>query len=159
MIRDALLESEPFASRASFVFQLHPNAYEKLRDAWEAEELPSLDYDDELNAPVIVVLKGLTQFSAAKVLAQRLLNDEHFAMPRHKGITPFTETSLRLIWEVTKPKPRDFLRVNHRVLELAKNQQVRVIDDAFVKPKLERILSSVHQEDEQGGLIEDYRLA
>ena len=34
IIRDALLESEPFASRASFIFQFHPDAHRKLRGAW-----------------------------------------------------------------------------------------------------------------------------
>jgi hypothetical protein len=158
MIRDALIESEPFSSRASFVFQLHPDAYEKLRDAWEAEELPSLNQDDELNSPVVVVLKGLTQFANAKVLAERFLNDPKFATALHKGITPFTEKALQLVWKSTKPKPRDYLRALHALLRLATDQKIATIDEDFVKPKIERIITSVQQE-EQLDLVEDHRLA
>lgn len=156
MIRDALIESEPFASRASFVFQLHPDAYEKLRRPWVAEELPALDWDDELNAPVVVVLKGLTQFATAKLLAEKILNHEEFATRNHKGIKPFTEKALQLVLEATKPKPRDYLRALHQLLRLGKEQHATTIDDAFVKPKLSRILTSVREEEE---LVEDHRLA
>jgi hypothetical protein len=158
MIRDALIESEPFASRASFVFQLHPDAYEKLRRPWVAEELPALDWDDELNAPVVVVLKGLTQFATAKLLAEKILNHEEFATHNHKGIKPFTEKALELVLEATKPKPRDYLRVLHQLLRLGKEQHASTIDDAFVKPKIARILTSVREE-EEGELVEDHRLA
>ena len=159
MIRDALIESEPFASRASFVFQLHPDAYEKLRRPWVAEELPALDWDDELNGPVVVVLKGLTQFSTAKLLAEKILNHEEFATSNHKGIKPFTEKALQLVWEATKPKPRDYLRVLHQLLRLGKDQHATTIDDAFVKPKLSRVLTSVREEEEAGDLVGDHRLA
>lgn len=158
MIRDALIESEPFASRASFVFQLHPDAYEKLRRPWVAEELPALDWDDELNEPVVVVLKGLTQFSTAKLLAEKILNHENFTTRAHKGIKPFTDKALQLVWEATKPKPRDYLRVLHQLLRIGKEQHASEIDDAFVTPKLSRVLTSV-QEEEQPELIEDHRLA
>lgn len=158
MIRDALIESEPFASRASFVFQLHPDAYEKLRRPWVAEELPALDWDDELNEPVVVVLKGLTQFSTAKLLAEKILSHEKFTTRTHKGVKPFTEKALQLVWEATKPKPRDYLRVLHQLLRIGKEQQATVIDEAFVTPKLSRVLTSVQEED-RPELVEDHRMA
>src|SRR5262249_40466533 len=72
MTRDGLIESERFASRASFVFQLLPDAYEKLRRSWVAEELPALDWDDPLNSPVVLVLDGLKKFSTARILAEKM---------------------------------------------------------------------------------------
>lgn len=158
MIRDALIESEPFASRASFVFQLHPDAYEKLSRSWVAEDLPALDWDDELNSPVVVVLEGLKQFSSAKILAEKLLNHPDFATPKHKGIKPFTEKSLELVWQATKPKPRDFIRVLHRLLQVGKDSHAAAIDEKFVQPKLDRILSVAQEAEEEGELARDQRL-
>ena len=74
IIRDALIETEPFASRVSFVFQFHPDAYERLRDAWLHEDLRSLAWDEPLNAPYVIVLKGLQTFKSAKLLADKCLN-------------------------------------------------------------------------------------
>jgi hypothetical protein len=140
IIRDALIESEPLASRASFVFQYHPDAYEKLRDAWLHEDLRSLAWDDPLNAPYIVVLNGLETFEAARVLAERCLNHPSVAAPNRKpGIDPFTEEALKLVWDATKPRPRPFLRVLHDLLQLGKDTRMTVIDAAFVRPKLEAV--------------------
>ena len=107
----------------------------------------------------MVVLKGLTQFSTAKLLAEKILNHEEFATANHKGIKPFTEKALQLVWEATKPKPRDYLRVLHQLLRLGKDQHATTIDDAFVKPKLSRVLTSVREEEEAGDLVGDHRLA
>ena len=81
IIRDALIEIEPFASRVSFVFQFHPEAYEKLRDAWLHEDLRPLSWDDPLNAPYVIVLKGLETFDSAKLLADKCLNHPHVVTP------------------------------------------------------------------------------
>jgi hypothetical protein len=132
IIRDALLESEPFASRASFIFQLHPDAYAKLHDAWSHEDLRDLNYDSPLNQPYVVVLKGLDNFDAAQLLADRCLNDPQYALPGRKpGIHPFTTSALQKVWTATKPRPRVFIRVLHDLLELAKNEKVAVLDEKF----------------------------
>lgn len=142
-IRDALIETEPFSSRASFVFQLHPDAHYRLKDAWHHEDLPSLDYDDPLNEPVVVVLKGLDEFGSALLLAERMLNDPTVVLPnRRNGISPFTEESLRSAWEATKPNPREFLRILNRLLELGNTKKIRELDGAFVLPRLERMLET-----------------
>ncbi|MBI3800244.1 MAG: hypothetical protein HY268_25125 [Deltaproteobacteria bacterium] len=157
IIRDALLESEPFASRASFVFQLHPDAYRKLRDAWTHEDLHDLNYDSPLNKPYVVVLKGLDNFKAACLLAERCLNHPQYALPeRERGIHPFTDSSLEKVWQTTKPRPRWFIRVLHDLLELAKDERVSVLDEKFINPtKLKALSSKMQQDDEEE--LEDQR--
>jgi hypothetical protein len=159
IIRDALLESEPFASRASFVFQFHPEAYHKLRDAWAHEDLRDLNYDSPLNTPFVVVLKGLENFDAARLLVEKYLNDPRYALEGRKpGIWPFTRSSLKKIWEVNS-RPRWLLRVAHNLLQLAKNEKIEILDDKFVAPKLaaQRNDAWREEEDETDGV--DERLA
>lgn len=150
IIRDALLESEPFASRASFIFQLHPDAYRKLRDAWTHEDLRDLNPDSPLNKPYVVVLKGLETFEAAQLLAERCLNHPQYALPERKpGIEPFTASTLKKVWQATKPRPRWYIRVLHDLLQLAKDEEVRVLDDKFVDPaKLDALSTKAKREDE-----------
>lgn len=159
IIRDALLETEPFASRASFVFQLHPAAWNRLRDAWRHEDLRPLDPDDPLNASVVIVLTGLESFDSARLLADRCLNDPSVALPSRTGdIAPFTETALKKVWEATKPRPRYFLRVLHDLLQLGKDERRNALDDVFVEPKLERLASDA-QADAGADFGDDDRLA
>jgi hypothetical protein len=158
IIRDALLETEPFSSMASFVFQLHPAAQQKLRDAWRHEDLRSLDIDDQLNAPVIVVLEGLDKFPEARLLAERCLNNPKvMTANRRGGIAPFTDGALRKIWEATKPRPRYFLRALHQVLQLASDQKREAIDETLVAPLLSS-LNFAAEEDASEELV-DERLA
>lgn len=159
IIRDALIESEPFASTASFVFQFHPDAYKRLKDAWMHEDMRSLEWDDPLNAPYVVVLKGLDTFESARILADRCLNHESFVLSRSDGgISPFTESSLRKVWEATKPKPRDFLRVLHTLLHIGSTDHVDVLDEGFIEPKLTQLLAEARNvETETSG--SDDRLA
>jgi hypothetical protein len=157
IIRDALLESEPFASRASFIFQLHPDAYRKLRDAWTHEDLRDLNPDSPLNKPYIVVLKGLDTFEHAQMLAEAYLNHPQYALPERKpGIQPFTVSSLKKVWQATKPRPRWFIRVLHDLLQLAKDEEVAVLDDKFVDPsKLDALSTKAKHEDEDDQDDED----
>ena len=156
-----LLESEPFSSKASFVFQLHPDAQRRLRDAWRHEDLRSLDLDDPLNAPAIVLLKGLTTFESARLLTQRCLNDPQVRAPgRQNGIAPFDEAALKRIWEVTEHRPRYFLRALHQVLQLANESLPSTIDESFVTPLLKSLTTFALEED--GGdvvAVDDERLA
>jgi hypothetical protein len=159
IIRDALIETEPFASTASFVFQFHPDAYERLRDAWLHEDMRSLEWDDPLNAPYVVVLKGLDTFESARLLADRCLNHEAFVLSRPDGgISPFTEGSLKMVWEATKPKPRDFLRVLHTLLQIGSTDHVDVLDETFIEPKLTRVVADARNVEPVAGDSDD-RLA
>lgn len=142
IIRDALVETEPFASTASFVFQFHPDAYERMRDAWLHEDMRSLEWDDPLNAPYVVVLKGLDTFKSAYLLADRCLNHESCVLSRPDGgIAPFTKGALKTVWEATKPKPRDFLRVLHTLLQIGSTDRIDVLDENFIEPKLTRVVA------------------
>lgn len=159
IIRDALIEAEPFASLVSFVFQFHPSAYEKLKDAWVHEDLKSLAWDERLNAPYVVVLKGLNTFDAARILADRCLNHPSVVGSNRKpGIDPFTEGALKLIWEATRPRPRWFLRVLHDILQLAKDSQTGVIDEAFVTPNLAGLTAAARMTEPEEGANADDRL-
>lgn len=160
IIRDALIETEPFASRVSFVFQFHPDAYERLRDAWLHEDLRSLAWDEPLNAPYVVVLKGLQTFDSAKLLAEKCLNHPSVVTPTRKpGIYPFTEGALKLVWEVTKPRPRWFLRVLHDLLQLGKDARAETLDEAFIKPNLEGLSAAARTVEPDDEASEDDRLA
>lgn len=160
IIRDALLETEPFASRASFVFQLHPAAWIRLGNAWKHEDLRSLDFDDPLNASVVIVIAGLETFDLARLLADRCLNDPSVALPTRKGgITPFTELALKHVWEATKPRPRYFLRVLHDLLQLGKDEARPVLDDGFVDPKLKSLVAAAEGDAGSEFIEEDERLA
>lgn len=160
IIRDALIETEPFASRASFVFQYHPDAYEKMRDAWLHEDLRSLAWDDPLNTPYVVVLEGLQTFDSAKLLADKCLNHPSVITPtRAPGIHPFTDGGLKLVWEGTKPRPRWFLRVLHDLLQLGKDARVDPIDETFIKPKLNGLSVGARTLEPGDGPSGDDRLA
>ena len=157
-IRDALIEAEPFSSRASFVFQLHPSAYYRLNNAWRHEDLPSLDYDNPLNEPIVVVLKGLEEFGSAHLLAERMLNDSTVVLPtRADSISPFTAASLKAAWEATRPNPREFLRILNRLLELGNTNKVPELDETFVLPKLERLLPTASEDEETEEIATDER--
>jgi hypothetical protein len=159
IIRDALIETEPFASTASFVFQFHPDAYERLRDAWLHEDMRSLEWNDPLNAPYVVVLKGLDTFESARLLADRCLNHEAFVLSRPDGgISPFTEESLKMVWDATKPKPRDFLRVLHTLLQIGSTDRIDMLDGTFVEPKLTRVVAEARNVEPAVGGSDD-RLA
>lgn len=141
IIRDALIEAEPFSSKASFVFQLHPDAWQKLRNAWKHEDLPSLEYDDALTEPRVVVLKGLEEFGTARLLVEGILNHPSIVLANRTGsITPFTDTGLRSVWEATKPNPREFLRAVNLLLEQGNNQNIPSLDEVFIAPKLKVLL-------------------
>lgn len=148
IIRDALLESEPFASKASFVFQLHPAAWNRLGDAWRHEDLRPLSWDDPLNAASVVVLKGLESFESALMLADRCLNTPDVVLPNRKpGIEPFSDAALKRVWEATKPRPRYFLRVLHDLLALGKEERKPVLDEMFVQPKIEGLAARAKESD------------
>ena len=160
IIRDALIETEPFASRASFVFQYHPDAYERMRDAWLHEDLRSLAWDEPLNAPYVVVLTGLQTFESARLLADKCLNHPLVVTPtRSPGIHPFTNGGLELVWEATKPRPRWFLRVLHDLLQLGKDGHVDPIDESFIKLKLEGLSMGARAIEPVGELSGDDRQA
>ncbi len=160
IIRDALLETEPFASRVSFVFQFHPDAYEKLRNAWLHEDLRSLAWDEPMNAPYVVVLKGLQTFESAKLLADKCLNHPSVVTANRKsGIYPFTEGALKLVWKATKPRPRWFLRTLHDLLQLGKDARADALDEAFIKPKLDSLTAVARTEGADDGMAGDDRTA
>ena len=62
------------------------------------------------------------------------------------GISPFSEAGLKHVWEATKPNPRDFLRALEKLLALGNSQLVPVLDEVFIVPKLEGMVSSVRNE-------------
>jgi hypothetical protein len=139
IIRDALIEAEPFRTRASFVFQMHPAADISLRNAWNLEELPSIKFYDPLAQPRVVVLKGLQEFDPARNLAYCCLNHpEATLQTRQPSLAPFSEEAVRLVWKNTNPIPRKFLSVLNSLLEIAMRQEPDIIDEAFVMPLLKK---------------------
>ena len=74
-------------------------------------------------------------------------------------IAPFTEAVLKRVWDVTRPRPRWYLRVLHDLLQLGKDARVPLLDDSFVEPKLERLSTLARQDDAETPGPEDDRLA
>jgi hypothetical protein len=159
IIRDALLESEPFASRASFIFQLHGDAYKRLRDAWTHEDLQDLNWDSPLNKPFVVMLTGLEKLESAILLTDRCLNHPSIALTgRKKGIWPFTEAAVGKVWQATKPRPRAFLRTMNLLMQLAKDARAINIDEKFVNPKLAGLIARVDEDEDDEQMVTDRRL-
>src|SRR5205807_2661028 len=117
---------------------------------WTHEDLRDLNPDSPLNQPYVVVLKGLENFESAQLLADRCLNHPQYALPERKpGIQPFTASALKKVWQGTKPRPRWYIRVLHDLLQLAKDEEVKVLDDKFVDPaKLDALSIKAKHEDE-----------
>ena len=65
----------------------------------------------------------------------------------------------RLVWETTKPRPRWFLRVLYDLLQLGKDERMKVIDDSFIRPKLQRLIASVRTGEPETETQGDDRLA
>lgn len=139
LIRDALLESEPFASTASFVFQLHPVAWTSLRTAWQHENLRDLGTESKQSEPYVVNLQGLVNFELAKSCATTYLNHSKYVTPdRQPGdITPFTEDAIRYVWENTGSVPREFIRAMGDLVERGRSEQRLTIDATFAASVLD----------------------
>jgi hypothetical protein len=77
---------------------------------------------------------------------------------RVPSVKPFTNSSLEMVWQATKPRPRWYLRALHDLLAVGTAERVAVLDDAFVEPKLRALVeTAVKETGAEGG--EDERFS
>ena len=137
ILRDALIESQPFKSCASFVFQLHPVAWGVLQEHWHLEDLRDLYVANPKNRPFVVNLEGLKTFESAHALANHYLNHPKHAAPGRKtSLHPFTEEALEYVWS-NNQLPRQYLQMLNMLIEVGRDQQAKRLDLAFCKTILD----------------------
>ncbi len=159
IIRDALLESEPFASRASFIFQLHPDAYRRLGDASAHEDLRDLNYDSPLNSPFVVTLKGLEKMESATCWPTAALITRHSpSRPQERHMAVHGRVAAEGVAR-DQLCPRAFLRALYDLLELAKAEKVVTLDEKYITPKLEGLGTRTREEEGDNELGADDRLS
>lgn len=139
LIRDILLECEPFVSSASFVFQLHPVAWNSLRTAWMHENLRDLGTESRQSEPYVVNLRGLNTFQLALKCATTYLNHPKYAATQRPpgSIMPFNEEAIRYAWDNTDGVPRGFIRAMHDLIEHGRMDNKEEIDEAYAASKLD----------------------
>lgn len=153
ILRESMVQTSPTAEMASFVFQMHVSALQEIEDWWQAEHLPSLDFEQPINRTRTLNLLGLRTTEEAKTLAMRYLKEYRPAgmkEPRDP-LHPFPEEVIKVVRDATKGNPRKFLETLGQVLEHAITNDERVIDLSLVDLRLlGRLQLSLHPLDEPG---------
>jgi hypothetical protein len=139
LIRDALLETEPFVSSASFIFQLHPIAWANLRTAWQHENLRDLGTESRQSEPYVVNLQGLSTFELAMKCATTYLNHPKYttAQRQPNSLVPFTEDAIRYVWDNTEGVPREFIRSMYDLIEHGRRDSKEIIDATYAAGALD----------------------
>jgi hypothetical protein len=152
ILRESMVQTSPTAEMASFVFQMHVSALQDIEDWWNAEHLPSLDFEQPLNRTRSLNLLGLRTTDEAKTLAMRYLKEyrpEGVREPRDP-LHPFPEEVIKVVRDATKGNPREFLRTLGQILEHAINSEERVINLSLVEPLLGTDYQDTSDEESEG---------
>jgi hypothetical protein len=115
-IRD-LLESEPYASRAHWVFTFHNSAAIVLERFWEQNRLPRFEIAPD-NTASVVVLRGLTTDDQVAELLKVYL-DEKRLEPIDDDLLPFRPDALAVLREVAQARVGIVLSRAHELLNAA----------------------------------------
>jgi hypothetical protein len=153
ILRESMVQTSPTADMASFVFQMHVSALKEIEDWWNAEHLPSLDFQIPLNRTRTINLKGLQTTEEACILATAYLKDHrvegaHPASPLH----PFPKEVIEAVRDAEKGNPRKFLETLGQILDQAILDERTVIDLVFVEP----LLGGDYQDVDDGDEDDDY---
>jgi hypothetical protein len=151
ILREAIRETSPTREMASFIFQMHVQAQEKIENWWDhVQHLPSLDAKKKINASRIVELKGLRTKDEAVLLAKKYLADNRiagFATP--SALHPLDDDIIEQIRLSTKGNPREFLRYMISILKTADSEGRKKIDLAYVQPLLQDIPEAIGVDEEE----------
>jgi hypothetical protein len=156
VLRESMVQTSPTSEMASFVFQMHVSALQEIEDWWQAEHLPSLDFEQAINRTRTINLLGLQTTEEATTLAARYLKEYRAAgvkEPRDP-LHPFPEEVIKVVRDATRGNPRKFLETLGQILEHAVTSGERVIDLSLVEP----LLGDDYQDttDEESGGEDDF---
>lgn len=138
ILRESMVQTSPTSEMASFVFQMHVSALQEIENWWQAEHLPSLDFEQPMNRTRTINLLGLRTTEEAKTLAMRYLKayrPEGIKEPRDP-LHPFPEEVIKVVRDASQGNPRKFLEVLGQILEYAVANGERSIDLSLVEPLL-----------------------
>jgi hypothetical protein len=129
-IRD-LLESEPYASRAHWVFTFHNSAAIVLERFWEQNRLPRFEIAPD-NTASVVVLRGLSNDDQVAELIKVYL-DEKRLEPVDNELLPFRPDALTVLREVAQGRVGIVLSRAHELFNAAAERGRGEIDGQFAQ--------------------------
>lgn len=129
-IRD-LLESEPYASRAHWVFTFHNSAAIVLERFWEQNRLPRFEIAPD-NTASIVVLRGLSDDDQVAELLKVYLEEKRLE-PVDDELLPFKPDALTVLRQVSQGRVGIVLSQAHELLNAAAERGRGQIDGDFAQ--------------------------
>jgi len=151
VLRECMCQTSPTADMASFVFQMHIHAHEKIGDSWDTvEHLPSLDPAKRVNAMRIVDLKGLRPEDAVTLASRCNVAKRRPEFQVPDDLFPFDAEVIEATRQAVAGNPRDFKRKLGAILDQAYADGERTINFAFAAAILESDTNETHfPEDEE----------
>ncbi len=129
-IRD-LLESEPYASRAHWVFTFHNSAAIVLERFWQQNRLPRFEIAPD-NTASVVVLRGLSNDDQVAELLKVYLEEDRLE-PVEDELLPFKPDALTVLREVAQARVGIVLSLAHELLNAAAERGRGQIDGEFAQ--------------------------
>lgn len=129
-VRD-LLESEPYASRAHWVFTFHNSAAIVLERFWEQNRLPRFEIAPD-NTAAVVVLRGLSNDDQVAELLKVYLEEKRLD-PVDDELLPFKPDALTVLREVAQDRVGIVLSRAHELFNAAAERGRGEIDGAFAQ--------------------------
>lgn len=139
-IRD-LLETEPYASRAHWVFTFHNSAAIVLERFWEQNRLPRFEIAPD-NTASVVVLRGLSNDDQVAQLLKVYLGDRRLEETDDE-LLPFKPDALTVLREVSQGRVGIVLRQAHELINAAAERGRGQIDGAFAQQYFQGSIASL----------------
>jgi hypothetical protein len=139
-IRD-LLETEPYASRAHWVFTFHNSAAIVLERFWEQNRLPRFEIAPD-NTASVVVLRGLSNDDQVAGLLKVYLSERRLEHTEDE-LLPFKPDALTVLREVSQGRVGIVLRQAHELINAAAERGRGQIDGAFAQQYFQGSIASL----------------
>jgi hypothetical protein len=139
-IRD-LLEAEPYASRAHWVFTFHNSAAIVLERFWELNRLPRFEIAPD-NTASVVVLRGLSNDDQVAELLKVYLEEKRLE-PVDDELMPFKPDALAVLREVAQDRVGIVLSRAHELFNAAAERGRGEIDGEFAQQYFQGSIAAV----------------
>jgi hypothetical protein len=139
-IRD-LLEGEPYASRAHWVFTFHNSAARVLERPWELNRLPRFEIAPD-NTASMVVLRGLSNDDQVAELLKVYLEARRLE-PVDDDLLPFKPDALAVLREVAQDRVGIVLSRAHELFNAAAERGRGEIDGEFAQQYFQGSIAAV----------------
>jgi hypothetical protein len=139
-IRD-LLEAEPYASRAHWVFTFHNSAAIVLERFWEQNRLPRFEIAPD-NTASVVVLRGLGNDDQVAALLKVYMEEKRLE-PVDDELMPFKPDALAVLREVAQDRVGIVLSRAHELYNAAAERGRGEIDGQFAQQYFQGSISAV----------------